>query len=658
MRDTTFPPGQGAKYQPLKAEGHVRLVQFSRLGSQLHCRLKEVSISEQPEYHALSYVWRWRPQSSDLADPGHDENATRSVFIDGREVQVTANLADFIETITHLWTNVPLFWVDAICINQADDAEKSIQLRMMSNIYENASLIVIWLGKHDATSRATIEKMQEWHDLSLEFCSRYPTWDDMSKASRNWLVGAGVTAQDGSLVDRNAWVDFAQFFQTRQWWHRVWTVQEYCPDVDRLFLCGDTTFTPRCLYEALFLAKLVIDASDSQFLSDAMDVVMRTETFRAEYHRKRPPGELTLYERLHGYEFKRHPLTLEAILITWRSRLASDPRDKVFALLGLLEVPFRQHPLLAINCSLSTVDVFTNVAEYMLEESRSLGFLGAVQPVRSISQTGYPSWVPDWCNTKTDILQLPVVIEYVPGLTPVGRSFISSSDRTCAAYTPWPSEYPFPPGKPLPSIVRAPTGAELHLDGKYHDMIVSLCDAAPNDSLPNISTITRWAEELCTTQDVYPATKEPMLLAVLRTLALDVDNLVSVELVRPPKGLEELSMLPIADAIRGFINGTGSKETYDERGRHTNRQRYLKGRRPAVTQYGYICIVPEHAEKEDCIVAFAGGAVLYVVRQEGWVRGASGLEERYSFVGEAYVHGLMDVDVEQPKSERSRFVLV
>jgi hypothetical protein len=68
--------------------------------------LREVSISQMPEYNALSYVWHGQPQVVDSEN--RDANATRTVFIDNFDVQVSANLADFIDTITQLWTPVPL----------------------------------------------------------------------------------------------------------------------------------------------------------------------------------------------------------------------------------------------------------------------------------------------------------------------------------------------------------------------------------------------------------------------------------------------------------------------------------------------------------------------------------------------------------------------
>lgn len=38
-------------------------------------------------------------------------------------------------------------WIDAICINQSDDAEKSVQVAMMADIYAGAKNVIVWLGE-------------------------------------------------------------------------------------------------------------------------------------------------------------------------------------------------------------------------------------------------------------------------------------------------------------------------------------------------------------------------------------------------------------------------------------------------------------------------------------------------------------------------------
>jgi hypothetical protein len=44
-----------------------------------------------------------------------------------------------------IWTR--FFWIDQICINQSDDAEKSRQVRMMHDIYDCAKETLIILAK-------------------------------------------------------------------------------------------------------------------------------------------------------------------------------------------------------------------------------------------------------------------------------------------------------------------------------------------------------------------------------------------------------------------------------------------------------------------------------------------------------------------------------
>lgn len=46
-------------------------------------------------------------------------------------------------------------WADAICINQADNEEKSFQVNQMGDIYDKAAEVIVWLG-HDTDGIAEI----------------------------------------------------------------------------------------------------------------------------------------------------------------------------------------------------------------------------------------------------------------------------------------------------------------------------------------------------------------------------------------------------------------------------------------------------------------------------------------------------------------------
>ncbi len=150
-----------------------------------------------------------------------------------------------------------------------------------------------------------------------------------------------------------------------------------------------------------------------------------------------------------------------------------------------------------------------------------------------------------------------------------------------------------------------------------------------------------------------------MLRVTLRTLAFDIENIEYNSFARPPKGLDDLAGLSIEHAVRRFVEGPNTTEQGESRSymdtiRYTTRRQLIRGRRPAVTREGYIGMLPSHARVGDLVFAFAGGMMLYVVRDVGEEE-----EGKFTFVGEGYVHGLIDTESGRGEEwERRRVVLV
>ena len=95
--------------------------------------LSHVSLDVHPSYKALSYAW------GALVSP------KVPILIDGNAVMITQNLYEALEWFQTLST-CPDTWVDAVCINQADDEEKRTQVPLMHRIYGQAEEVLIWLG--------------------------------------------------------------------------------------------------------------------------------------------------------------------------------------------------------------------------------------------------------------------------------------------------------------------------------------------------------------------------------------------------------------------------------------------------------------------------------------------------------------------------------
>ncbi|KAL8419166.1 hypothetical protein RB594_002390 [Gaeumannomyces avenae] len=88
----------------------------------------------------------------------------------------------------------------------------------------------------------------------------------------------------------------------------------------------------------------------------------------------------------------------DIIRLTWESR-ASDPRDRIFGILGLLEYP-SSGPLprprldLTANYGLSPQHVFTGFFAYLIVRMGSSKILAAAVGIEGWGQM--PSWMPDW----------------------------------------------------------------------------------------------------------------------------------------------------------------------------------------------------------------------------------------------------------------------
>jgi hypothetical protein len=125
------------QYQPLdQTKNEIRLLKILPIrrvdGKEydtVECSLFVISLDSSTEYDALSYTWG-------------DASNLREISLDGQPFKVTPNLED---ALWHLQSHdrVKIFWIDALCINQNDDRERSAQVGKMRTIYERAKNVAI-----------------------------------------------------------------------------------------------------------------------------------------------------------------------------------------------------------------------------------------------------------------------------------------------------------------------------------------------------------------------------------------------------------------------------------------------------------------------------------------------------------------------------------
>ncbi|QIW99707.1 hypothetical protein AMS68_005225 [Peltaster fructicola] len=131
-------------YRPLK-ENEIRLM-ILHPGSDITCDPVHVSLTALPSYETISYVW------------GKDtERGT--ILLDNEHADVPASTRRALKRMQV--DEDRILWIDAVCINQNDDEERSRQVALMATIYSSGTKNLVWLGEDDGHSaEAAVASMQ------------------------------------------------------------------------------------------------------------------------------------------------------------------------------------------------------------------------------------------------------------------------------------------------------------------------------------------------------------------------------------------------------------------------------------------------------------------------------------------------------------------
>jgi hypothetical protein len=157
------------KYKPLSRSGKDRKVGMVpiRLLS-LHPTLSGASLigsiderAEGQHYEALSHCWG-KPARLDKGEGDQIsivENDQYSLL------PIRGNLGAALRRLRNKTGSYRRLWIDAICIDQDNNAEKSEQIPLMDRIFQEADRVCIWLGdetgKQDSIAREHIAKIIE-----------------------------------------------------------------------------------------------------------------------------------------------------------------------------------------------------------------------------------------------------------------------------------------------------------------------------------------------------------------------------------------------------------------------------------------------------------------------------------------------------------------
>lgn len=369
----------------LEHEDEIRILKLDagQGHQQLSGELVHYTLTEDPIYEAVSYTWATRDGEAALS------RSLRLRTPEGQKLlSITRNCENALRRFRRPSVSRYL-WIDSVCINQFNDQERSSQVLLMADIYSKAQRVVVYLeevGHFDERQIFSLfgslglhlPQAPEQSASMTRFVSDYP---ESSKPVRGAVQEMGLTNSLDSHPQEpdvgSATVDTLlenRLFLCR-WFHRIWVLQEIAMAKEAVVFLGSQSipwgFISRQHLEHTGISK-------SGHLQDLRSLCQ---------HEKVPPVVLL------GKQLPWNSMNLTELLLATRSCGASDPRDKIFALLRLANDASLPDP----DYSLAPEEIFKMTTIHCIYRW-GLEILTLVNP-NKLEQC--PSWVPNLGSPST-----------------------------------------------------------------------------------------------------------------------------------------------------------------------------------------------------------------------------------------------------------------
>lgn len=342
---------------------------------QIVCEHEIVSLEKPGDFEALSYCWGPREPSQEIT-------------LNDAPLRVSPALAIALSYLRHENDSRRL-WIDAICINQEHNDEKLHQVAQMRSIYESASRVLVWLGPPSKKIAAGFRFMEA---VSKEYLE---------------INNSGNTAQESVKLSLYA-LHGIQKLLRRPYWDRLWVIQEIAlATQDPMVGCGNRWLPWKVIGNALKRAHAAVSNANSD---DNGGNYYRYEALRNEVVHSDDYRELARIRReIQGsrtvrISYRNTPSTnLLELLANTRYKHATNPCDKIYALLGLIrsragDDSMLKTPLIP-DYDKTCWRVFREATKFAMETEESLAVL---QCKNHLNRPELPSWVPDFSNNLTE----------------------------------------------------------------------------------------------------------------------------------------------------------------------------------------------------------------------------------------------------------------
>ncbi|KAF2268165.1 hypothetical protein CC78DRAFT_15294 [Lojkania enalia] len=586
-------------------------------------QLFDASIDECPEFDAVSYAW-------DGQEP------TETITCNGKRLMVTRNVFDILlQARVHRPKGT--FWVDSICINQSSTLEKNHQVPLMGSIYKRANVVWVYLGHGTCLSEATFKLL--WDIARMK-------WNRATESSTHWEMARQECVQEFCAVLRQLFGAEENINEITRvlgwnWFHRLWPVQELVLAKHPILLCGSDRMPWGEFKDALEILQEVESMQSLTVSRFAKDLYDTSECYR---HLRGMTLETNFVMGVAPPQYLRY--VLKAV----RTKCASDRRDKIYGVYGILrEIGFQTS---RVDYEADLVSVYTTFTRTIITSENTVDVLEEV--CLPPSMTGLPSWVPDWSNIRS----VNPIVTIGPGASKWLNSIIHELTETVltvsgiimdtirAVARPFPSEPYFDEAILAGiSLVKGFQGWAVvarQISGQYqtgetieeaffrtmtHNWIDRSGRKYPFAPLPHWRGPGHWMDIITANLPDSGIDINQLRADLIRTYQIKGSALITMGM-----------MMNVGENIVDWPDEIVILVTLQSRGLLTPRNEDAITRNKAhktlfVTDRDYLGLGPSWMQAGDRVALLSGGKVPFVVREERYCK--------YRLIGPAYIHGMM-----------------
>ncbi|KAL8715694.1 MAG: hypothetical protein Q9225_006311 [Loekoesia sp. 1 TL-2023] len=516
----------------------------------------------------------------------------------------------------------------------------------MKEIYADSFETVVWLGPPDEMSYMAFSKI-----ISLsESWNERPTYLKTRALNGHLQEYTNFLRSEFSGEDPIQPWHAVHSLSSRAWFQRAWVVQEINVAPTTIFLCGDRAVD---MVDLLNTRQVIVQHCGCMEMATDFKIIGMKEVISSVLMISgmwQDLGESIV--RYRSQTSSTAGSSLIAALDRLRFKYATEPHDKVYAARGLAGTDGQMTP---VDYSLPIKTVYASMAQRLIHASQSFYILAYCHYPPKVLDL--PTWAADWSDTSCPHrVALPqegfqyhesLNQEKVYHTTKESEFYVrfEHGNRTMVVKGAWFDRLAFTSSSGIRSygIAGVPQQKGLDIQAVARD-----AEEANQTTMDYIAIthkakwLREWAlflsDQEATSfpmidrtgwsfnpdvgretfkQPFYSPTEEDLLSAYLTTLIADV-------MVDQDKG-HEIRVPSTQEYISWVIQPEISlEEVFSFR---------LEGRAFAVSDLGLIALVPAEARAHDLIAIVQGSDLPFILRPSG---------NGFSFIGQAYVHGIMD----------------